>query len=209
MKNNEEGFWDEKRINACIKLGLWAVFITVILIVFSLSNRNNPLKTDENEKDEVEVKEKFDTFDNMQDKLLKNSFDYTFTITSGATKTLFSGTKCNNVDSGYKETENGILKYVIEDGIIYKNNLGNMEVITNLYEGLKEEYLNIETLFKNLKSYIYHIEKENDKRTVTYKKEEYQVKVITNLENIETVEITDGDDTYILNFMSTSKCQNN
>ena len=84
-----------------------------------------------------------------------------------------------------------------------------MEVITNLYEGLKEEYLNIELLFKNLKPYIYNVKKDNDKRTVTYQKNEYQVKVITNLENIESIEITDENTIYVLNFMKTNKCQNN
>ena len=209
MKNNEEGFWDEKRINACIKLGLWIIFIVVMLIVFSITNKNNSLKTDKKGTDETEVKEKFDTFDSMRDKLLASNYDYSFSITNEATKTLFSGTKCNDEISGYKEDTSGILKYVIKDDIVYKNNLGDMEVITNLYEGLKEEYLNIKLLFKNLKPYIYNVKKDNDKRTVIYQKNEYQVKVITNLENIESIEITDENTIYVLNFMKTNKCQNN
>ena len=162
-----------------------------------------------NKTDKKEEKEEntpvFVNYKDMEINLLNNGYDYKYTITSDTQKEIYEGTMCNDIDIGYKETIDSITKYKIKNGKITKVLLDNEEEIPSIYDD-SEDFLNLNTLFTNLKEYPYNIEKNNNERTISYKKDGYQVLVKTNLEYITNITITTTTNNYNLEFTNVGKC---
>lgn len=188
--------------NSGIKLIIWIIFIVIIFVMFKTTNKND--------KKEELVKEEQQTFINypdMIDNLLTNGYDYKYIITNDTTKEIYEGSNCDNIEIGYKETIDTIIKYKIENGISKKIIVDTEEETENIYNGFRD-YLNINNLFNNLKEYLYSINKENETRTISYKKDDYQVIVKTNLEYITNITITTSTYNYDLEFTNVGKCAN-
>lgn len=182
-----------------IQLLIWIFFIVIIFVMFKITN-----KTDKKEEKE-ENTPVFVNYKDMEINLLNNGYDYKYTITSDTQKEIYEGTMCNDIDIGYKETIDSITKYKIKNGKIYKVLLDNEEEIPSIYDD-SEDFLNLNTLFTNLKEYPYNIEKNNNERLISYKKDGYQVLVKTNLEYITNITITTTTNNYNLEFTNVGKC---
>lgn len=182
-----------------IQLLIWIFFIVIIFVMFKITN-----KTDKKEEKE-ENTPVFVNYKDMEINLLNNGYDYKYTITSDTQKEIYEGTMCNNIDIGYKETIDSITKYKIKNGKITKILLDNEEEIPSIYDD-SEDFLNLNTLFTNLKEYPYNIEKNNNERIISYKKDGYQVLVKTNLEYITNITITTTTNNYNLEFTNVGKC---
>lgn len=182
-----------------IQLLIWIFFIVIIFVMFKITN-----KTDKKEEKE-ENTPVFVNYKDMEINLLNNGYDYKYTITSDTQKEIYEGTMCNDIDIGYKETIDSITKYKIKNGKITKVLLDNEEEIPSIYDD-SEDFLNLSTLFTNLKEYPYNIEKNNNERTISYKKDGYQVLVKTNLEYITNITITTATNNYNLEFTNVGKC---
>ena len=182
-----------------IQLLIWIFFIVIIFVMFKITN-----KTDKKEEKE-ENTPVFVNYKDMEINLLNNGYDYKYTITSDTQKEIYEGTMCNNIDIGYKETIDSITKYKIKNGKITKILLDNEEEIPSIYDD-SEDFLNLNTLFANLKEYPYNIEKNNNERLISYKKDGYQVLVKTNLEYITNITITTTTNNYNLEFTNVGKC---
>lgn len=182
-----------------IQLLIWIFFIVIIFVMFKITN-----KTDKNEEKE-ENTPVFVNYKDMEINLLNSGYDYKYTITSDTQKEIYEGTMCNDIDIGYKETIDSITKYKIKNGKIYKVLLDNEEEIPSIYDD-SEDFLNLNTLFTNLKEYPYNIEKNNNERLISYKKDGYQVLVKTNLEYITNITITTTTNNYNLEFTNVGKC---
>lgn len=182
-----------------IQLLIWIFFIVIIFVMFKITN-----KTDKNEEKE-ENTPVFVNYKDMEINLLNSGYDYKYTITSDTQKEIYEGTMCNDIDIGYKETIDSITKYKIKNGKITKVLLDNEEEIPSIYDD-SEDFLNLNTLFTNLKEYPYNIEKNNNERLISYKKDGYQVLVKTNLEYITNITITTTTNNYNLEFTNVGKC---
>ena len=182
-----------------IQLLIWIFFIVIIFVMFKITN-----KTDKKEEKE-ENTPVFVNYKDMEINLLNNGYDYKYTITSDTQKEIYEGTMCNDIDIGYKETIDSITKYKIKNGKITKVLLDNEEEIPSIYDD-SEDFLNLNTLFTNLKEYPYNIEKNNNERLISYKKDGYQVLVKTNLEYITNITITTATNNYNLEFTNVGKC---
>lgn len=197
MENNNS-FWQTESGKATIKFGGWFVFIIVIFIIFAIPGRNNEEKkvTEEPKKDSE--KYTFKEYDEMQDELLNSNYSYKYDLKVNDLNYYFNGTKCNGEDIGYKESNEGIIKYQIKDSIVDEN----------LYNNLEKSFLDLNVLFSNLKEYLYSVEKNNDIRRIKYNKEGYQVTVTTNLEKITNIEIIADGNIYNLSFTNAIFCDN-
>lgn len=182
-----------------IQLLIWIFFIVIIFVMFKITNK--PDKKEEKE----ENTPVFVNYKDMEINLLNSGYDYKYTITSDTQKEIYEGTMCNDIDIGYKETIDSITKYKIKNGKITKVLLDNEEEIPSIYNDY-EDFLNLNTLFTNLKEYPYNIEKNNNERTISYKKDGYQVLVKTNLEYITNITITTTTNNYNLEFTNVGKC---
>lgn len=182
-----------------IQLLIWIFFIVIIFVMFKITNK--PDKKEEKE----ENTPVFVNYKDMEINLLNSGYDYKYTITSDTQKEIYEGTMCNDIDIGYKETIDSITKYKIKNGKITKVLLDNEEEIPSIYDD-SEDFLNLNTLFTNLKEYPYNIEKNNNERLISYKKDGYQVLVKTNLEYITNITITTTTNNYNLEFTNVGKC---
>lgn len=201
----DNNFWKTDRGKSLTKLLLWILFIVIVLGAFIMQEKDNideyQMPSNEVTDEENQVNDNnFKKYSDMQDELLNNNYLYKYVITNNEEKVMFTGIKNDNEDAGYKETKDGIIKYQIIDGTINQVNMDEVTNIDNLYENIDSNYLDISLLFNNLSEYLYSIEKEDSKRTITYDKDGYKVSVITNMENIEKIEITVDEWIYELNF---------
>ena len=200
----QNSFWQTERGKAIVKLGLWLVFI-LALIIFALVNKNDNTINKENEETEEKEVYEFKKYDEMIESLLDSNYEFNYDIVINDTNYLFNGTKCNNEVLGYKESNMGIIKYYISDNT-YQVVLKELVPIENLYENIDINYLDLNILFNNLNEYLYNIEKNDNKKTITYKKDGYQVEVITNLDNITNINITVDNNTYNLSYNVIDAC---
>lgn len=200
----QNSFWQTERGKSLIKLGLWLIFILAI-IIFAYTNKND--ETVNNENKEIEEKEtyEFKKYDEMIDSLLNSNYEFNYDIVIDDNNYLFNGTKCNNEVLGYKESNMGIVKYYISDNT-YQVILKDLVPIENLYENIDTNYLDLNILFNNLNEYLYNIKKNEDTRVITYKKEGYQVKVTTNLDNVTNINIVVDNNTYNLSYNVVDTC---
>ena len=207
---NKNTFWQSERGKAIIKLGLWMIFIVILIavVIFSdTSSEDIKLTPTEEETPNTETENyEFVNYNDMIDKLLLNNYEYTYTITTLDNKYIYTGWKNNNQELGFKEDTIGIIKYFIDNTGSYRINLDNRELITDLYSNFDASYLNLSMLFDNLNEYLYSVEKNANVRTITYDKEGYQVTVITDTENITNITITVDTTTYDLEFTKIGEC---
>lgn len=203
MENNS--FWSTTQGKATIKFAAWMVFIIVLIVVFAINGDNNPNKNNNTNKEETLT---FKNYEEMQNDLLNGCYSYNFRVVSKDNKIIYSGILSATGDIGYKENNEGIIKYSKEDGIIYKVLLDQKEEINNLYDESDKAFLDIKTLFANLKEYLYNITKNESTREINYNKEGYKVVVKTDLENITNITITNENKTYELQFTNVGKCDN-
>lgn len=177
-----DGFLRSKQGNALIKIALWFIFILIILVIFSFSGKK-----------EEEVVERFKNYDEMINDL-SNGYMYTYKVVSDGLITYYRGLMCNNVDKGYKEDENGLLRYINDDIVVMDNKTEKLEL-----------EVDISKLFESVKTNNYSITKYENKREIEYKDLGYSFKVETNLENIEKIKII-REKEYVLEFTNVGFC---
>lgn len=139
-----------------IKWAIFFFFLFVFLIVSSIitANRKPNLTSPQvtppvsSEKDEETPEPKTKSFKELQTSLLKGSYNYNYEITVGDSKYIYNGHKTPDVETGYKETDEGIIKYYIDSTGIYKETTTEKVPLDNLYENLNIEYLDLASIFK-------------------------------------------------------------
>ena len=212
MENNNN-FWQSERGKALIKLGAWFIFI-IALIVFVVVSENNSSyneeedipKENEGENVNPEPTYEFALFNDMINNLLNSNYEYEYNVTNNEITYIYNGVKCNNVDLGYKETSEGIIKYYQNENNTYQVILDEYLPITNLYEGIDTSFIDLDVLFDNLSEYLYNTVKNEDTREITYNKDGYQVTVTTNLEEITHISVITDIGTYNLSFNAVDTC---
>lgn len=208
MKDNN-GFWQSEKGKAAIKLGLWMIFIVVLIVIVIISEQGTTnLTGDEVIPPEVDSGENtdFNNYSDMLDNLLLDNYEYSYTITTENGKYIYTGWKNDNKEIGFREDGNGIIKYFVDESNTYRINMDTLEIMTDLYNGFDSSYIDLHLLFENLSEYLYSVEKNGNIRTINYDKEGYQVIVTTDIENITNIQITVDTTTYDLEFTKVGEC---
>lgn len=148
---------------ALLKLIYWAIFFFVLLLFCLIasffsspsSTQNNslgPQTTTKPSQEEPIIDQTLSltTLNTVFSSL--TSFNYTYEITLNDEIIRFNGTKTLETDTGYKESNSGIIKYYIDNTGIYQQTTTDKILIDNLYENINSEYLNITSIFNLYKT---------------------------------------------------------
>ena len=145
MKKTEKG-------KSIIKLIAYLAFILILIIAMIISGTgktNNKAANSVKKESYESVKDI--TYKEKEERLYTNSYDFRYII-SGAVNITYFGTYKDDVTTGYKEDNTGIIKYTIIDGNRYKIENGENVLYEGLYEGLDETLFNFESMFTTLNS---------------------------------------------------------
>ena len=201
-----------KKINPFLKFAIWMVVIIIMVAVgFVKTNNENhwldDLDTTESSREaSSENTSKEASFQSMREALSSNNYDFVFTINNDF-KYTFTGRRCNELETGFKETKDGIIKYIINnDKKTYKIVNDENEEISDLYTGFDSSYLDINSLFSNLKNIIYSVIEDSAGNTYIYDMNDYKVEFKTNNIEITSIIITTENTTYNLEFSNIGKC---
>lgn len=192
-KNKKESTL-EKKINelkktskgkAILRLIKWCVFFTILFIflaVVSMTSPKNITKPNiNNETKEPDATKPIESNDNWNSEtltienlnkyqeMLSNIYDYNYEIKINNLKYAFSGTKTPTEDKGYKESKEGIIKYIIDNTGTYMETTGERILINNLYEEIEENYINPVYILNILKELEITRDRECDCIELVYK----------------------------------------
>ncbi|MBQ6840991.1 MAG: hypothetical protein IJO63_02620 [Bacilli bacterium] len=156
-------------------------------------NSNNVL-VDEGNNEQTEIEEL--SFEDLKTSLLKYNFDYTYTVNTSEGKVIYKGTMLGNETIGYKESAQGIERYIVRGVKIYKNQLGEIteqyDKTVNVYNG----YLSVDKIMELLEGKDY-IQSDNQ---YDFQIDNVYVKILVSEYNISSIEIIEGDNSYLLQF---------
>lgn len=204
MKDKFDKLKSTERGQLKLKFAGYMAFLIVFIILAlatgtfkeASNNYKNTLNKTEEEKEEVKT-----SYRDKQLKLINDNYQFTYTISNSTSSVVFTGKKNDNVIFGYKETNNGIVKYKIEGEKVYIINLNNEVEYDKLYDGLKKELFNLKDLFDKLNSQNAVINKQENMDIYTYENiEGYKYIITTTDETINKIEITDGSTNYLFTF---------
>lgn len=187
--------WENKRLHALICLILWAIFITFVFLILGSFEKN--VKTPSNDNN-INEEEKIITFDEMKEKLLHNKFEYKYSLYVNGKNILYYGVKNELNDSGYKEENDKIIRYVIENEKEYQLIMNTKVEVNNLYEDIDKNLIDLNYVFALLDN----MNKEIDEVTESlyYSNDELNIKIKINSDSIESIDILKGLDSYFLEF---------
>ena len=194
MKNE---FLQSKEGNAFVKLVLWLIFIGFLFFAFAFQKNDNTSKV----KDNKEETKTFKNVEKMENDLLQKSLNYEYVINENETTTIYNGTKCNDKEIWYKETSEGITKYLKESGKIYK-------VTLNEKEESSEEENDLGKLFDILKGFNFNETFNGNIRNIEYNLDTIKVVIKTNLDNIISIMVIKDNVHYEMQFTNIGFCDN-
>lgn len=194
MKNE---FLQSKEGNAFVKLVLWLIFIGFLFFAFAFQKNDNTSKV----KDNKEETKTFKNVEKMENDLLQKSLNYEYVINENETTTIYNGTKCNGKEIWYKETSEGITKYLKESGKIYK-------VTLNEKEESSEEENDLSKLFDILKGFNFNETINGNIRNIEYNLDTIKVVIKTNLDNITNIMVIKDNVHYEMQFTNIGFCDN-
>lgn len=222
MKNKKESALKQKikelkktnKGKAILRLIKWCVFFVILFIFLAIASlmspKNNSIKKPNNEinKPQEEIPKDnwneetltIETINEYQEKL-NNDYDYKYEISINKEKYIFSGTKTNNINKGYKESNTGIIKYSIDSTGTYMETTTEKTLINNLYEGIEENYLNPIYILNIIKELEITRDRECDCIEPVYKANDSKniYRITTSNQNITGIDITALDFSYIYN----------
>lgn len=185
--------WENKRYHALICLGLWLIFFLFVFLIVVIPY-NNTLKT----LPKSNENENFTTFIDMKEKLLNSEYDYKYTINTSLGKTVYTGNKTKEKDTGYRENSEGLIKYEINSEGIFQINMDEKVPLENLYLDLNENYLDIQKIYDLTKDLTENVNEEQNE--ISYENENIVIIFKINEQNILSINIKDNNDDYLLEF---------
>lgn len=195
-------FWKTKRGKSIIQLLIGFAFMG---LVYAYAISIPTPEVDESEKMKDENNEEILTYTKMQENLLKNNYEYKYRIVINDIIYLYEGEKDGINDSGFKTTSDSIIKYSIEDGIIYNIKTDGKEIMENLYENIDINFIDMNLLFNIVNNMEPQISEESGLSKYVYRNDNYEILVIVNKEDIEEINIIQGTNEYKLYFTNIGK----
>ena len=185
--------WENKRYHALICLGLWLIFFLFVFLIVVIPYNNTLKNLPKNNETENII-----TFNDMKEKLLNSGYDYKYTINTTLGKTVYTGTKTKENDTGYRENSEGLIKYEINSEGIFQINMDEKVLLENLYLDLNENYLDIQKIYDLTLNLIENVNEEENE--ISYENENIRIIFKINEQNILSINIKDNNDDYLLEF---------
>lgn len=201
---------------AIVKLIGWIIFFVFLFIfcfISSLITSVVPPQTKQDEK--VPINEPIDepntsldiynldinNLISLEQKLLNNGYRYEYKININAEKYIFNGNHSANIDTGYKESSTGIIKYYVDLTGAYQETTNEKILISNLYEGLNSNYFDLTYIFGLINTLELTRDLECDCSYPVYKMEDteniYRISINDNF--ITAIDIISKNDNYSYN----------
>lgn len=203
IKKSLKEMWKDPQKKAIIKLGLWFfffAFVFLFLTVASLFNHNNSKNNDTSDNNKkTEVVEA--NIPKMLEKLIDSDYGFEIKIINQNIIENISGTVKSKITTGYYENNNNILKFSYHDQNYYQI-IDNNEVLNN--ELLNEEYrenIDLHSILEIIKNYEMTNETLKENNEYIYNiSDNYVIKISTNQNNIDKINITNNDVSYEMKF---------
>lgn len=207
MKENDnkkslKEMWKDPQKKAIIKLGLWFAFFALTFLFLSVaslfSKHNNPNNSnnENNQEEKVEA-----NIPKMLEKLIDSDYGFEIKIINQNIIENISGTVKSKITTGYYENNNNILKFSYHDQNYYQI-IDNNEVLNN--ELLNEEYrknIDLPSILEIIKNYEMTNETLKENNEYIYNiSDNYVIKISTNQNNIDKINITNNDVSYEMKF---------
>lgn len=192
--------WAIPQKRAGIKLMGYLIFFIVFFVIAgmgNLSSTSNPIDyyTDTT----TTTTNNVETFFEKQKLLLENKHMIYYEIKIREDVYKINGTLNNGILEGYLETNEDIVKVRLEDSILY--NAQNNEIV--LEDNINLNFIDIGWIFNKIISSRAYIFESGDIKSYSYTmkdNEEYLIKVFTDNEKINKIEISSDTYNYSLNF---------
>lgn len=189
--------WNTPKGRAGIKLMFYGIFIIFIILIIFIKRDSTPSVYKASYKS-IKL-----TYEEKKAKLLDNNYEFKYNITlQSGEKIKYYGYKNLNIESGYKESDNTIIKYLKENDVIYKIGLENKEEFTDLYAKINADYLNVNYIYNLINDLSFQI---NDKEYIYTLDNNISIVVKTNDINISKITINDNSNYYELEFSNIGK----
>lgn len=183
--------WNTPKGKPLIKLILYFVMMLIIVLIISFGYNKAPHDTDV----------KVSSFELFKKEILKNNFAYKYQISNDLIDVVYEGKKKDDMDIGYKTFQNTITKYLIEDNSTYDITMTDKVLITNLFENINVNYLDLNYIFYLIEDKEPEIIVEEKITTDIYNLTNNKITVHYNEKNIFKIEI-ENESHYILTFSS-------
>ena len=198
------------RGKAILKLIYWAIFFIILFLLFSVAslfqsdNPPVPVTEDEPIKQEQDTKKSLDV---LESELLSSTYRYQYYIEENNNSYFFEGLKALDHIEGYKSyngISSGVLRYYIDQSGTYEIKGEEKVLITNLYEGLQKNFLNLESLFQIMNQLPLMLDQSNSYPVYTAKDANYQYTLNISKEGTVITDISivslDNLSSYLLSF---------
>lgn len=187
------------KLSAGIKLGLWLIFIIVMVIISMVGDKQNEAVPNNNPKDEEK------TIISYEEKLtnLKDNFSYTYTISANNVSYKYVGKKLGEKEAGSLTFGENIKNYYQDKGYIYEVIDGGLNQIEDLYNGINKNYIDLNYIKEQIKSKEYIL----NNHTYSYNLDNLVINIKTDENNITTIEIKENNDTYLLEYNDIGKIE--
>lgn len=196
--------WKHPRWHSLMVLIIWIIALALLMGVVSILNLfSSPKETIKETKQEnsgLSYKEKWEKFEN-------NDYTYTYTITQNEEMIKYEGNVKEGINSGYRERKDGIIRYSIENGIVYEVVVNDKKEIQTLYENVEATLLNpisIYEIIKTISAEDTDILEEKEQTTYDYnmkiEEEVVKLQVIADNTKIKSITIEKINETYKLDF---------
>lgn len=197
--------WKHPRWHSLMVLIIWIVSLTLLMGIVSILNMFSSPKEPVNR--ETNQKSNTMSYEEKWQKFARDNYTYTYTITKNEETVKYEGTVKEGIDSGYRERKDGIIRYSIENGIVYEILVNEKKEMQTLYENVEASLLNptsIHELIKNIEANDIDILEENEKTTYNYstqiEEESIKIQIVVEKEQIKNITIEKTNETYQLDF---------
>lgn len=195
--NNDGG----DKIGAIVKLGLWLIFIAVLMIIarFGGTTENTDVSKPQDEIKENESNNKKSYEDKLKE--LVNNYAYTYEIKVGNDIYTYIGNKMIDEsyikESGYiRKNNEQLYNYFIDNGYSYQVNDGGLDKVDTIYDAkIDANYLDVSQIKSMIHGKEYVIENENN---YIYNLDTKKIIIVTNEETVTNIEVIIGEDYYKL-----------
>lgn len=203
MKNKFEEWKKDPKGKSKIQFSGYMIFflfiIALVVITGNYKAEDIAIINDEKQSPKEETNETPTSYLEKEQLLINGEYDYTFTIT-GEEKIIFTGECRDKIRTGFKQSEDGIIKYRENKDDVVLLNVKGEESYSGLYDNLDRKLFDFDNLFNLLNRENATIDKTTNSIIYTYHLEEYDYIVKTGTKTIDEIDISKDNIEYIFTF---------
>lgn len=197
--------WKHPRWHSLMVLILWIIVLSVLIGFVSIVNQLSPKKEVEKKVNREENSKV--TYEEKWEDILNGNYTFTYLIKKEQETIKYEGSIKENKTTGYRERNDGIIKYEIENNKHFQVLVDEKLEIANLYENINENFISIPYLYeliKNISTNDIKIMKEKEKIIYEYnieiESENTVVQVTIDDVKIKSITIQNQTEVYNLEF---------